>query len=104
MPVGVTAYGCLPSGYAYLRSFCLLLTELVFSGAAHWTHKVSRQSLELCSWLYAAVWSSLSLFINPSAYIANIFHSFLLYCIFSKSAAPCLHNGQIKSSGRTSPS
>lgn len=104
MPVGVTAYGCLPSGYAYLRSFCLLLTELVFSGTTYWAHKISRQSLELCSWLDVVLWASLSLFVNPSAYIANIFHSILLYCIFSKSAAPCLHNGQIKSSGRTSPS
>ena len=69
----------LSSGCAYLLGFCLLLRELVFSSAAHWAHKVGRKIVELGSWLYVVLGASLSLFVNPSAYIANIFHFMLLY-------------------------
>ena len=69
----------LSSGYALLMGVCLLLTELILTGAAHWAHKVGRKIVELGSWLYVVLGTSLSLFVNPSAYIANIFHFMLLY-------------------------
>ena len=103
-PGSVTASGCLPSRGVLLMGLCLLLRELVLTSAANWAYKACRQCLELCSRLDSAVRSSLSFLVNPTAYVTNILHILLLYFIFSKSAAPCLHSGQIKSSGSTSPS
>lgn len=78
--------------------FCLFFAEIIFAYAAESTLKVIGKVLEFGAGCDSVIRVTGGFIVYPSAYVTYILFHFVFlqfYFISSKSAAPCLHKGQM---------